>query len=57
MQKLSDVWTEGEIARKFLQTGEKSGKVLLKPSTQKKFVYDGRNKKHQRKAQIKNDID
>lgn len=57
MQKLSEVYSDKEIARKFLQTDAKSGKLLLKPSKQKEYVYDGKNNKQKKKAQLKNNIE
>lgn len=58
LQKLSGFMDSSELMRKFLQTGEKQGKYLLKP--QKKgpsYVHrDGKNKQHKKKVQRSSDV-
>ena len=45
LQKLSGFMNTQELSRKFLQTGEKQGKYILKPQKHKKVTNDGKQKK------------
>lgn len=52
MKRLSDLLTESQIHRKFVQAQE-GGKMILKPGV-KEITYDGKNKKHKAKKDREN---
>ena len=53
MSRLSEVLTDKEKAKKFIQTSDRNGKYLLKPIKQKhEYVLDGKNNKQKKKKQV-----
>lgn len=56
LEKLSGFMNTSQIQKKFLQSGEKQGKYMLKPSKARNVVNDGSKNKKKKKHAIENGI-
>jgi len=54
LEKLSGFMSMSELSRKFLQSGEKQGKIMLKPA--KTHGNHQQSKKQEKRKQMKNQI-